>query len=147
MGTPLIHGFSVQRYVRDRVVLEDRGHTSPCWVWQLSLKRDGYAFGKPPGYRTMVRIARAAYEAFVGPIPEGMEIDHLCRQPSCCNPDHLESVTRAENMARRVASKTTCRRGHPFEGDNLYVTPVGVRTCRTCKIERERARPPRRAAA
>lgn len=137
MSPPNILG--IRTFVRKYTAEEDRGHTSPCWIWQRCLKADGYAVAKFPGYK-MVRVSRAAYEAFVGPIPDGLEIDHLCQVRSCCNPDHLEPVTHAENMARQVALRTTCRRGHPFEDDNLYIFPNGDRACR---VLRERARPPR----
>jgi hypothetical protein len=140
MTAPKIFGFRVRDYIRQRCCDDDRGHATPCWVWGLALKGDGYATGKPPGFTKVVRIARAAYEAFIGPIPSGLEIDHLCQQRECCNPDHLEAVTHAENMARQAGCRTSCRRGHPFDGDNLYIFPNGARTCRTCKIEGERAR-------
>jgi hypothetical protein len=69
-------------------------------MWQLSLRK-GYGRFKVAG-RTLV-ASRYAYEEFVGPIPDGMEIDHLCFTPGCVNPDHLEPVTRAENARRRDA--------------------------------------------
>lgn len=82
---------------------------------------------------------RWAYEHYVGPIPEGMHLDHLCRNRKCCNPDHLEPVTPRENILRGVApaaehaKKTECPAGHKYEGDNLYLHPVkGQRICRAC---------------
>lgn len=146
-SAPQIFGFPLSGYIRDRIVEENRGYSSLCWIWRLCPKDDGYAVGKPPGYDKTVRIARVAYETFVGPILVGLEIDHLCHQRGCCNPDHLEPVTHAENMARQVAARKSCRRGHPFEAGNLYIFPNGVRTCRACKTERERSRAPRKAAA
>lgn len=147
MAVPQIFGFRVVAYIRDRVSVEDRGHSTACWVWQRCVKEDGYAVGKPPGHDRITRIARAALEASVGPIPRGLEVDHLCQVRSCCNPSHLEAVTHAENMVRQAASRKSCRNGHPFAGDNLYIFPSGVRTCRTCKANREKNRPPRKAIA
>ncbi len=82
---------------------------------------------------------RVSYERFVGPIPEGYEIDHLCRVPKCVNPDHLEAVTPRENKLRgtsvmaRNARKTHCKHGHPFSPANTRVRKSGrARTCLTC---------------
>lgn len=81
---------------------------------------------------------RAAYEAFVGPIPKGLTIDHLCRNTRCVNPSHLEPTTIKENVMRGMAvsainsRKTTCKRGHPLSGSNLYLSSKGYRTCATC---------------
>ncbi len=84
---------------------EDRGYETPCWVWQLKISNSGY------GCATVKGKGRSAhrwyYEQANGPIPEGMQIDHLCRVRTCVNPDHLEVVTRLENMRRSRASKIT----------------------------------------
>lgn len=82
---------------------------------------------------------RAAYELLIAPIPNDKVIDHLCRNPSCVNPDHLEVVTQRENILRGIgpsaihARKTHCPRGHPYSGDNLYISPNRQRRCRTCQ--------------
>jgi hypothetical protein len=146
-SSPQIFVFRVRAYIRERCKLADHGYATACWEWQLSVKSDGYAVGCPPGYRPSARIARAAHEAFVGPIPDGLEIDHLCRIPSCCNPEHLEAVTHAENMARQVAARVTCLHGHPFSEENIKVFADGRRTCRICREAKERARWERRKAA
>lgn len=90
---------------------------------------------------------RWSYEYFIEPIPEGMHLDHLCRNPKCVNPRHLEPVTCRENLLRGEgpsavhAVKTHCPAGHPYSGDNLYVHPVkGQRYCRTCGRLRARAK-------
>jgi hypothetical protein len=96
------------------------------------------------------RAHRFSYELFKGPIPEGMQIDHLCRNCACVAPDHLEAVTQQENLRRGVGREAArarchefwgsrpgeCRRGHVIDGDNLYVSPDGRRFCRTCIRER-----------
>jgi len=92
---------------------------------------------------------RVAYELLVGPIPEGLTLDHLCRVRHCVNPDHLEPVTRLENWrrgtgpsaaSRRQRSKTRCKHGHEFSEENTYVTAAGARQCRTCHRTTERNR-------
>jgi hypothetical protein len=112
--------------------------TKGCWLWTGATNSDGY--GKitiQP--RTGIPAHRVAYELFVGPIPAGLQIDHLCRVRNCVNPAHLEPVTPAENMARSVAARTTCKRGHEFTAENTYSrrnAKGGIsRTCKTCRRE------------
>lgn len=94
----------------------------------------------------MVTAHRWAYEHWVGPIPEGTELDHLCREVLCVLPTHLEPVTHRENLMRgkgfaaRNARKTHCPQGHKYTDENTYVNPRGSRECRTCIRERGRAR-------
>jgi len=105
-----------------------------CWLWNAATDKQGY--GTYHHERRMVVAHRVVYEALVGPIPEGMEIDHLCRVVSCVNPDHLEPVTHAENMGRGANTgrrKTHCVNGHEFTGDNLsFYKRDGAQRCRTC---------------
>jgi hypothetical protein len=128
--------------------IEDRGYTTPCWIWRWALDKDGYARQWNPGGSN--RAHRVFYEEHVGPIPEGMVIDHLCRECACVNPDHLEPVTIRENTLRGEglssvnSRKTHCLRGHAYDAANTYVDPRGERACRTCKREDARRR---RAAA
>lgn len=91
------------------------------------------------GQGKVVRAHRAAYELERGPIPAGLELDHLCRTPCCVNPYHLEPVTRRENQRRGMgptginARKTHCLRGHEFTPENTYLLPNGAgRSCKAC---------------
>lgn len=89
---------------------------------------------------------RVAYEMLVGKIPEGMLLDHLCRNPSCCNPDHLEPVTPQENLLRgegitsKNAAKTHCPNGHEYTPDNTWISKLNQRHCKTCRARRQRER-------
>jgi hypothetical protein len=109
-----------------------------CWVWNGAPMNTGYG-----QYRN--RLAhRLVYELLVGPIPESLTLDHLCRNRICVNPAHLEPVTFKENVLRgeslpaRNARKTHCPQGHPYDEENTYVSPRGWRQCRTCIRERMR---------
>ena len=104
-----------------------------CWVWTGAKNRQGYGSQRLDGKRPGAH--RVVYEALVGPIPEGLELDHLCRNPSCVNPDHLEPVTHQENM-RRGLSRRVCVKGH---APNWYVGSRS-RVCRTCNRDIQRAR-------
>ena len=110
-----------------------------CWLWTGSL--NGHGYGKVRDRDSRLQTAhRASYRAFVGPIPEGLDLDHLCRVRCCVNPAHLEPVTRRENVRRGEAGRdpqSVCKRGHPMAGDN--VAPSGARRrCRACMRERDR---------
>lgn len=110
-----------------------------CWWWIGARNDQGYGrLGVGPRGAGMVYAHRFAYELFVGPIPDGLEPDHLCRNPPCVNPSHLEPVTHAENIRRGLAVRVACPHGHPYDEENTYRTPAGHRRCRTC--ERGRAR-------
>ena len=116
--------------------------TSGCWIWQAALRADGYgAYWR--GDRT-VRAHRHVYELLRGAIPEGAEIDHLCRRPACVNPDHLEPVTHLENVRRSSRpTGTHCHNGHAFDEANTYHGArkhTRYRRCRRCHAARERTR-------
>lgn len=115
-----------------------------CWVWTGAKTPHGYGtFQYGDGKRGYAH--RWAYEATKGPIPSGLSIDHLCRNPSCVNPDHLEAVTHRENVLRGVAPvavnarKTHCPAGHPYDAANTRKDRSG-RVCRACHRIRERSR-------
>lgn len=114
-----------------------------CLLWTGTLTRGGYGQIRVGG--RLVYVHRFAWERVNGPVPSGLELDHLCRNRTCVNPDHLEAVTRQVNTLRGVsfaasnARKTHCPFGHEYTPDNTYVNPKGSRVCRTCKNARHRA--------
>ncbi|KOG21765.1 hypothetical protein ADK36_12325 [Streptomyces viridochromogenes] len=124
-----------------------------CWLWTAKPNGEGYANVRIDGVH--YRAHRLAYELLVGPIPDGLVLDHLCRVRHCLNPAHLEPVTIAENIRRGRAvlppyssRKTHCPQGHVYDEVNTYVTPQGKRDCRTCRrAARRRCDARRRAAA
>ena len=104
-----------------------------CWKWTGSvLQNGGYGiFWDGTRHQTAHRYS---YTRFVGPIQDDLEIDHLCRNRLCVNPQHLESVTGKENVRRGLNGvlKTHCLKGHPLTGDNLLKLKSGRRRCREC---------------
>lgn len=118
----------------------DKVGLTGCWLWTASVKPNGYGqFGVTDGD---VRYAhRLAYEFLVGPVPDGLELDHLCRVRHCVNPAHLEPVTRRENLRRGVSAnrrKTHCPQGHSYNSVNTYLDKRGGRICRSCMRQRNR---------
>lgn len=115
-----------------------------CWIWMAGTDKDGYGTYSP--YRKKVRAHRYSYELFKGKIPNGLVIDHLCKNTSCVNPYHLEVVTNKENILRGNcpsainSRKKYCKNGHLLSGENLYIQEkTGKRFCRECdrKIGKE----------
>lgn len=122
---------AIQRFERSYIPVTESG----CWLWIGSCGRGGY--GKIVVHKKQVTAHRYAYEQYIGPIPIGLTLDHLCRVRSCVNPAHLEPVTmkdnilRGEGIAARNAKATHCKYGHAFTEDNIYY-PIS-RTGRQCK--------------
>ena len=129
---------------------------SGCWRWIASARKGSHYVEPFEGYgqfylRTecghqVIREAhRVSYEHWVGLIPTGLHIDHLCRNTLCVNPDHLEAVTCYVNLHRgrgrtaRYAQKTHCIRGHQFTADNIRRANNGTRHCKTCERAKTRA--------
>lgn len=125
--------------------------TGECWTWLGAMNHNGYGRHMFRGRRIMAH--RAAYILTVGEIPDGLQLDHLCRVRNCVNPAHLEPVTQHENILRSDAPtainarRESCTHGHEFTADNTYVTPDGRRQCRTCIRERLARSVARRRAA
>lgn len=117
---------------------------SGCWLWVGARGPKGYGnlwvLGK------LVGAYRFFYEQFKGPVPEGLELDHLCRTPPCVNPAHLEPVTSRTNTLRGKspsaihATQTHCLRGHAFDAANTRLTRRGTRDCRACFNYRQNIR-------
>lgn len=107
-----------------------------CWEWRGFIKENGYgqfSLGK----RRPVLAHRFAYLTLVGEIPEGLQLDHLCRNRACVNPWHLDPVTPQENTRRGAILKTHCPSGHPYTGENLRYNG-SARVCRECDNARRR---------
>lgn len=114
---------------------------SGCWIWTGSLSFNGYGRKRAPlpnPTANVVAVHREVYKMLVGPIPDGKQLDHLCRIRSCCNPSHLEPVTCQENIRRGTKNQytkaTCCPQGHPYSGENLVTYFKNGRECRLCRI-------------
>ncbi|GHD70243.1 hypothetical protein GCM10010317_077140 [Streptomyces mirabilis] len=127
-----------------------KGLSLPCWQWTGTINRGGYgriSIKFDDGWRPC-SVHRVAYQIFIGPIPDGLELDHLCRVRHCCNPWHLEPVTKTVNIRRGLVpitfgswwrDRTHCVNGHEYTPDTTRWTPDGKRKCRPCERIHNRA--------
>lgn len=119
--------------------------TDDCWLWAGYTQPNGYGALYSWITKRITQAHRFMYECLVGDIPQGLEIDHLCKVRCCINPDHLEPVTKQENMARRFGHNL-CKRGHELTPQNCYygiksrTTGRIGRQCRICCVEWQRNR-------
>ncbi|MEU1497020.1 HNH endonuclease signature motif containing protein [Streptomyces sp. NPDC005732] len=123
-------------------VPEHAPELGPCWIW-TSGKTSGYGGFHPTRDRTVL-AHRYAYEVTVGPIAEGLVVDHLCRRPACVRPSHLEPVTNLENLRRGAGYalqnglRTACVNGHEYTAENTYRDPAGGVRCHECRRAADR---------
>jgi hypothetical protein len=141
---------AVDRFA-EKVALTDSG----CLEWIAGTAGNGYGHfhttQTPDEKARDVYAHRWSYEHHLGPIPEGLHIDHLCRNTRCVNPDHLEAVTQRVNTLRGTAptainaAKTHCPQRHGYTAENTYTDREGYRHCRTCRRLADQRRQPRRS--
>lgn len=118
----------------------ERPDLGRCWLWRGVIAKDGYGHVTIETIQCLVHVV--TYEWLMGPVPEGLQLDHLCRVRNCVNPSHLEPVTAKVNTLRSPiapaalnARKTHCPQGHEYSGYNVRIGLDGRRHCRTCKRE------------
>ena len=127
----------IERFLSKLIIKE-----SGCWEWIGGRSGAGYGELRTGGNR--IKAHRFSYEWFKGKIPDGLQIDHLCRNHKCVNPDHLEVVTNRDNTIRGIgitaknAIATYCQNGHKFDLFNTYFRLTGGRDCIKCKRKRTR---------
>lgn len=110
-------------------IAEPSDNHNDCWEWNGSKTGNGY--GQIWLNRKNTAAHRLSHELFIGPIPEGHAVDHLCRNRLCVRPDHLQALSHRENWSQWNLGKTHCRHGHPYNEENTY-RHRGERQCRIC---------------
>jgi len=138
--------YTFEQYVErfwERV--DKSGGVDSCWPWLGFVSKAGYAQVRFQG--RFQKAHRVAYEFLIGPIPEGKELDHLCKNRSCVNPKHLEPVTKREHIMRGGnfmidnSHKTHCPQGHPYDAENTIIdNENGGRRCRICRNRQSQMR-------
>lgn len=121
----------IKERILEKILVNDKG----CWVWQGAIYKKKYStYSQIRTSKTKTRKAhQVSYEVFVGEIPNGTELDHLCKNKLCVNPQHLEPVTHLENMKRGYwNTKNKCINGHLYRG-NTYINIRGHRECKICR--------------
>lgn len=136
-------GISIADHIKANIKIIRR---TGCWEWQRCIHPSGY--GRIGIDYKVFYVHRISYELFVGKIPKGLDLDHLCRNRRCCNPEHLEPVTRSVNLRRGAGpkiiallalKKTHCPKEHPYNKENTMRDSAGYRACRICrKLAREK---------
>jgi hypothetical protein len=142
----------IERFLRQIAPTQLVPELGPCWLWTGAISKGYGRFGITIAFKSyrMLQAHRWAYEYWIGLIPAGLELDHLCRVRACVNPNHLEPVTTRINLLRgrgisaRNAAKTHCPEGHSYIPINTFLQrgrkeSLG-RVCLTCRRERDRRR-------
>lgn len=133
----------VAERLRDRATIDPE---TECWIFD-GLDSHGYGQiwvgSRTNGTRRLRKAHIVSYETFVGSTPPGLELDHLCRNRACCNPDHLEPVSHRVNVQRGAqgdeqAARTHCPQDHPYSAENTYRDRHGKRYCIACRKSRDR---------
>ena len=128
-------GISIKsvEYLKSRTVVNENG----CWTWQGAKDKNGY--GSVWHNSQMWKVHRLMYQLAIGLIPDNLEIDHICFNPPCINPDHMRLVNHRTNCQnKKVGSRPTCKAGHQWTEANCYRDQQGHRVCRTCRDNRVR---------
>lgn len=121
----------------ERLMNRTMADPSGCWLWIGSTNPKGYGHIWDERRRGVYAVHRIVWEHCHGPIPDGLEVDHLCRVRNCVNPDHLEVVDHAANVRRRVRA-SHCKRGHPLTPENVHIDRRhGGRKCKQCRKARK----------
>jgi len=138
------HNSRFGRPLQERFWSHLKVQDNKCWLWFGQKSNKGYGQLPEAGRGSKMLLAhRVAYQLYKGLIPEGLELDHLCRTPLCVNPDHLEAVSHRENVKRgnspgaKIHRLGTCNRGHPVNDVNMYFRKdrIGTWNCRVCRRE------------